>query len=55
MPQEIGGLELNLASYHAGTMWYRKTGEALPQEVLNDCLAANPVADELEAEGETSN
>ena len=37
------GPELSLTSHAAGAEHYRQQGEALPQEVLDDCLAADAV------------
>ncbi len=37
------GLELQITSYEAGANLYRKTGETLPKDVLDACLAADAV------------
>jgi 3-isopropylmalate dehydrogenase len=36
-------LKLSFTSHHAGAELYRQTGEALPREVLEDCLSADAV------------
>ena len=41
--ESIGGLQLNFTSHAAGAEHYRSHGEALPQAVLDDCLAADAV------------
>ncbi len=40
---EFPSLTLNMNSHHAGAQRYRETGEALPEDVLQDCLAADAV------------
>lgn len=37
------GLELQITSYEAGAALHRRTGEALPADVLQQCLAADAV------------
>ncbi len=37
------GLELQITSYEAGANLYRKSGETLPKDVLDACLAADAV------------
>ena len=37
------GLHLSFTSHRAGAQLYRETGETLPDEVLEDCLAADAV------------
>ena len=40
---ETGGPKLDFAEYEAGAGLYRRTGEALPAAVLDECLAADAV------------
>lgn len=39
----VSGLSVELTSHEAGAALYRRTGCALPEEVLNDCLSADAV------------
>jgi 3-isopropylmalate dehydrogenase len=41
--RKVSGLELCFSSHSAGAVHYRRTGEILPQAVLDDCLAADAV------------
>jgi 3-isopropylmalate dehydrogenase len=43
MVRDIPGLRLTFTSHRAGAELYRETGEALPADVLDDCLAADAV------------
>lgn len=43
MVEKIAGLDLTFTSHRAGAELYRDTGETLPANVLEDCLAADAV------------
>jgi 3-isopropylmalate dehydrogenase len=39
----VSGLDVQFTRHEAGAELYRKTGQTMPQEVLDDCLAADAV------------
>ena len=44
MTKRTSGLQLLITPYEAGANLYRRTGETLPKEVLDACLAADAIS-----------